>query len=222
MDTDVVFENTLNFLSSLLQAFSDPSFMWSVFCSIVYLLMGIFLSLPLALTLGVLAGRRKRLDNVLMPLSLALTSSPGFIFGPILIIMLGPSPLTVILTTATGAFFPQFELIRSGVREIPKRLFEIAQSFGAGNQQVITKVIVPPTLPRMVESFRICLSTLWDSVLATEILANVMGLGSFILATTKTVDARYVIAGVITIILVTILIDRIVVCRVEERIARWK
>ena len=216
------FQGTLSLASSFLLTFTNPTFLSSLLYTLSYLLIGILTPLPLAFALGTLAGTKKRVDDIILPVGMIVSCAPGFIFGPLLLWLLGPSALAVILTSAFASFFTEFELIRSGIREIPKRLFDIVGSFNASTWQAMRHVVFPPIVPRILESFRICISGIWDSVLAAEVLANVAGLGSFIFATTKTADTNTTIAGIVGIIAMTVLIDRLVFHRIEERVGRWK
>jgi D-methionine transport system permease protein len=122
------------------------------------------ITIPLGLLVGVLlllTGRGAPLAQPLVNRLLGLIVNVGRSV-PFIILLVALIPFTravvgttigttaaiVPLTVATIPFFAR--IVESSLREVPAGLVEAAQSAGASDRQVVTKVLVPEALPSLV------------------------------------------------------------------------
>lgn len=209
-------------IPALARSVMDPTFYVRISLTFSYLVAGILLSFPFALIIGLLAGWKKKIDNIFMPISIAFGSLPSFAVGPLAIFLLGPTISAVILAIVPQSFFLQFEVIRSGAKEVPPEFFDTASALNFDDWRTLTRIIIPPILPRIIEGFRLSLTTLWDTVMAAEIFANIFGVGSFVFVTTTKVEMAAGLIAVLSLTLTAILIDSMILRNVEDCLKRWK
>mgnify|MGYP000257847689 CR=1 FL=1 len=151
---------------------SLPVAIWETFYVTV---VSTALSLVLGLPLGVLlvAGEK----NGVLPLPRWLMQVINVIINllrsiPFLILMIMVFPLSRLLigtavgTTATivplvAAAFPFVaRLVESSLREVDGNIIEAAQSMGATPMQIICKVMIPESVPSLLQKFTIALTTI--------------------------------------------------------------
>lgn len=122
------------------------------------------ITIPLGLLLGVLllltargAPLQQPLVNRLLGLIVDIGRSVPFIILLVALIpftravvgtTIGTTAAIVPLTVATIPFFAR--IVEVSLREVPRGLIEAAQSAGASDRQVVTKVLVPEALPSLV------------------------------------------------------------------------
>jgi D-methionine transport system permease protein len=122
------------------------------------------ITIPLGLLLGVLllltargAPLQQPLVNRLLGLIVDVGRSVPFIILLVALIpftravvgtTIGTTAAIVPLTVATIPFFAR--IVEVSLREVPRGLIEAAQSAGASDRQVVTKVLVPEALPSLV------------------------------------------------------------------------
>ena len=142
------------------------------------------LSLVIGLPLGVLlvAGEK----NGVLPLPRWLMQVLNVIINllrsiPFLILMIMVFPLSRLLmgTTATivplvAAAFPFVaRLVESSLREVDGNIIEAAQSMGATPMQIICKVMIPESVPSLIQNVTIALTT----ILGYSAMSGIIGGG---------------------------------------------
>ncbi len=73
--------------------------------------------------------------------------SPSLIFAPIFFALFGLSDGTRVAVIFTYSVFIIVINTRAGIRTVDPRLIEMARSFGAGERQLIFRVLAPGSLP---------------------------------------------------------------------------
>ena len=149
-----------------------PKAIWETF---YVTLLSTALAVVIGLPLGVLlvAGEK----GGVLPLPKALMSVLNVIINllrsiPFLILMIMVFPLsrliigTTVGTTATivplvvAAFPFVARLVESSLREVDPNIIEAAQSMGATPMQIICKVMIPESVPSLLQNFTIALTTI--------------------------------------------------------------
>jgi len=120
------------------------------------------------------------------------------------------------------AFFPIFFTVREGTKGIPHDYFHVATVFKTGRLSTISKVILPSIFPNMITGLRLSFDFVWEVILAIEIIASVMGIGTFIESSVSTGSVKYAFAGILAVGLIALSVDRLLFRTLESRIARWR
>ena len=162
-----------------------PKAIWETF---YVTLLSTALAVVIGLPLGVLlvAGEK----GGVLPLPKALMSILNVIINllrsiPFLILMIMVFPLsrliigTTVGTTATivplvvAAFPFVARLVESSLREVDPNIIEAAQSMGATPMQIICKVMIPESVPSLLQNFTIALTT----ILGYSAMSGIIGGG---------------------------------------------
>ena len=162
-----------------------PMALWETFdVTVLSTALAILLGLPLGVLL--VAGEK---DGVL-PLPKPVLSALNVIINllrsiPFLILMIMVFPLSrLIIGTAVGttativplvvAAFPFVaRLVESSLREVDPNIIEAAQSMGATPMQIICKVMIPESVPSLIQNVTISLTT----ILGYSAMSGIIGGG---------------------------------------------
>lgn len=156
----------------------------TIYVTVVATAFAIVIGLPLGILL--VAGEK---DGVL-PLPKSLMGILNIIINllrsiPFLILMIMAFPLArLIVGTAVGttasiiplviAAFPFVaRLVESSLREVNPNIIEAAQSMGASPFQIITKVLIPESIPSLISNFTIAITT----ILGYSAMSGIIGGG---------------------------------------------
>ena len=120
-----------------------------------------------------------------------------------------------------GAFFPILLNTIAGVRNVEKRLIEVAYTFGASDWNVLRKVVLPAASPTIYTGLRVGMGIGWMCVVAAEMIAVRYGLGNLILEASNFLQTDRVMVGMITIGLLGLAINYIFQI-VGDRIFKWQ
>ena len=95
------------------------------------------------------------------------------------------------------------------VRELPGEQLIKIQTLGANSWQVITRMALPQTLPRLIDSVRLSLGPAWLFLIAAEAIASTEGLGYRIFLVRRYLAMDVILPYVIWITILAIVIDQL-------------
>jgi glycine betaine/proline transport system permease protein len=173
-------------------------------------LVAIFLSVAIALPVGMLAGRSDRFERVIRPLLDLAQVLPAFVYLIPVLFLFNVGRAAGVVACVIYAVPPCIRLTSLGMREVPYTPREAAISFGATKRQEMVKV----QLPLARKAILLGINQTLLLVLATVIIASLVGAGALgIIAYEATVKAtsklgQGVAAG-LSIVLLAIMLDRI-------------
>lgn len=142
---------------------------------------GFLLALAVALPLGLVLGSFPTLNEFANPVIELLRPIAPIAWAPILIMAINyqVGPMLVVFI---GIFFPLLTNIVFGVNKIDKTLVEASKTLGASRQQIFVKVLVPSTVPYLMNGIKIGLGIGWMCIVAAELYASPLGGIGFYLA----------------------------------------
>jgi len=213
-----------NVLLTLVQLGGTPFFLARVGQSFVNVAAGVSLALVVVMPLALLVGLRNQLDEAITPIIMLVGALPDLAILTLLVTVIGRGNVAAVAISAFSAFFPIYFTIRQGVKEIPADYFHVASVFKAGRLDTFSKVILPSIFPNFLTGLRLSFEFSWNVLLAVEIIASVAGVGSFISNSIQgsAHSMTYGLAAIMTVGLLTILMDRAFFERLEQRIKRWR
>jgi NitT/TauT family transport system permease protein len=133
----------------------------------------------LGVSLGLLIGRSKWLEDTLMPPLEVLRPIPAVAWIPLAILMFPSSELSMVFITFTGALFPILLNTVHGVEAIDPRLVASARSLGAGRWAILREVVLPGALPSIVTGLAIGMGTSWFCLVTAEMISGQFGIGYY-------------------------------------------
>ena len=166
------------------------------------------LALLFALPIGVLAGFLPRLDHFVEPILDLIQTLPPYIYLLPAIALLGFGPATALAATLIVAMPPAIRLTSLGIRMTPRQFVELGQSTGMTPWQMFFKIRLPFALPSIMAGINQCLMMAFGMVVIAGIVGS-GGLGKTIYDAIRTLNIGKSIDGAISIVILTILIDRL-------------
>jgi len=173
-------------------------------------LVAIFLSVLVALPLGMISGRSDRFERFLRPFLDIAQVLPAFVYLIPVVFLFGIGRSAGVVACVIYAVPPCIRLTSLGMREVPHAPREAATSFGATGQQEMRMV----QLPLARKSILLGINQTLMMVLATVIIAALVGAGGLGLvayeATAKpNIKLGQGVAGGLAIVLLAIMLDRV-------------
>ena len=144
----------------------------------LYEIVGAFaLAAASGLSIGMLIGQFKLVEQSLEPLIVALLAVPNFVLFPIMFLLLSIGPRSDIAFGAYLGFFPVIANTIAGTRQVDRNQIILAKSMGASSLQVFRKVVLPSSAGPIVSGLKQGLSLSIIGVIGGEILAPISGIG---------------------------------------------
>lgn len=180
-------------------------------------LMGVsvFITLTLALPLGVLSARSDRLEALLRPLLDAMQTMPAFVYLIPVLLFFGIARVPAAVATVIYALPPAIRLTSLGLRQVPVNSLEAAAVFGSTPWQSLRKVQIPLAMPAILTGVnQTIMLALGIVVIAALIGAG--GLGREVLTALQRQQVGRGVEAGLAIVALAILFDR-----TGEALSQW-
>lgn len=161
--------------------------------------LGFVLGAPAGLTLGLAMGWSPRLRAVLDPFVAAGHPIPKIAVLPLVMIIFGIGEVSIVILIGVAVFFPLLINAMAGVQQINPIHFEVAQNYGATRFRLLTRVILPGSLPLILAGTRLALNIALLLAIAVELVAANDGLGKVIWLAWQTLRTEELYASLIVI-----------------------
>jgi len=144
-------------------------------------LLSFFITMVIGVGVAVLLWCSRTLSDILEPYLVMLNSLPKSALAPVLIVWLGNNVRTIIVAAVSVAVFGCIMTLYTGFREIDEDKLKLIRTLGGGKKQIITKVLIPGSIPLIVSSMKVNIGLCLVGVIIGEFLAAQYGLGYLII-----------------------------------------
>ena len=192
----------------------------NVLDSLELLFFGFLFAIISGTILGLIAGWFKRVSEVTIPITNVITLIPPVLITAWLI-MWFPFKIAAIAIIFLAVFWPTLQGMITRVSQIDKKIIDAAKVMGVGNFEMIYRVVLPYCLPGIIISISKSLRGAFMCLVAAEMIGINGGIGFYTETYKAYADYRRVLAGIVTIALVTTIID-IIVNKIEKKIVKWR
>jgi sulfonate transport system permease protein len=189
--------------------------------SLTRALLGFALGGFLGLLLGVIVGMQKKSEEYLNPSIQMLRTVPLLAITPLFIMWFGFGELSKVLLIALGAFFPLYLQTFLGLRNVDKKLYDVAQILEFSRLEQITKLMIPAALPNILLGIRLALSAAWMCLVVAELLGADRGVGFMIQDARSFMQTDVVFVGIIIFALAGKISDSFVRF-LENHLLKWQ
>ncbi|MEC0343004.1 ABC transporter permease [Peribacillus castrilensis] len=175
----------------------------------------------LGLLLGVIVGMQKKSEEYLNPSIQMLRTVPLLAITPLFIMWFGFGELSKVLLIALGAFFPLYLQTFLGLRNVDKKLYDVALILEFSRREQITKLMIPAALPNILLGIRLALSAAWMCLVVAELLGADRGVGFMIQDARSFMQTDVVFVGIIIFALAGKISDSLVRF-LENHLLEWQ
>lgn len=193
----------------------------NVFWSLIRVVIGFALGCLFGIPLGYAVGLNSWLRGWFDPLVEFMRPVPPLALIPLVIIWFGIGEQGKISLLFLAALWIMTIAARAGVSGVNISKVHAAYSLGASKYQLLSKVIVPNSLPEIFTGARVAMGVCWGTVVAAELVAAEKGAGKMIIAASKFQLTDIVIIGIIIIGVIGYGID-VIMRWAERRLVPWK
>lgn len=214
----------------------------NILISLLRVLTGYSIAVLLAIPAGLLLGHDRLLSELFTPFLGLFRPIPPLAWVPLVLawfgiasfatlfgveegewyVLLNNLKFSMIFIIFIGAFYPILSGTMHGVSAVRSILIDSARVLGASNRDIFLKVLLPASLPSIVNGLRIGLGVAWMCLVSAEMLpGSISGVGYLITHAYTVARTDIVITGMIAIGLLGATMDR-GFRFIEERAFQWQ
>lgn len=177
--------------------------------SLERLFFGVGVATFFALTVGILIGFLPYVRSTFSPFIAAISLIPPITILPILFIMVGLGEASKIMLIALGTAPVMTRATAQAVMDIPSEMIIKAQTLGASTWQMMTRVVLPQVLPKLITAVRLGLVPAWIFLISAEAIASTSGLGYRIFLVRRFLAMDLILPYVVWITLLAFILDQL-------------
>lgn len=160
---------------------ADGSLLAHTRASLQVIVGGWALAVLAAVPLGILMGTFKVVEALVEPVVDFVRYLPVSALIPLLILYIGIGTAEKVAVIFIGTFFQLVLLVADVSANVSKDLLDSAYTLGATRRAVFARVLVPATLPGVMDNLRITMGWAWTYLVVAELVSADRGLGYLIL-----------------------------------------
>lgn len=182
--------------------------------------IGFLLSAVLAIPLGILMGAYKCAEAAHEPFVGFVRYVPVPALIPLVMVVAGIDEPAKILLIFLGTYFQMVLVVADVTRQVPKDLLNAARTLGSSRTQVLFNVLLPATLPGILDTCRTMIGWAWTYLIIAEVVATSSGLGYSIMKAQRFSRADEIFVGIFILGLLGLATDMVFKV-VQPRLLPW-
>ena len=184
------------------------------------ILVGIGLSIGIAIPLGVAIVALALIQKLIYPIIVAFNAIPKVALAPLFVMWFGYGFLPRILVTTSIAFFPILIATIAGLTSIDPDLLKLAEAMNGRPLPIFLYMRLPHALPSIFSGIKVATSLAVIGAIIGEFVASDAGWGYLLVQASGTLDSTIMFAIVILLAIVASLLFY-AVSLVEKTVVSW-
>jgi len=208
-------------IDELLNLSSDGTLFSHILITLSRVFYGFVFGAVVATILGVITGVSPTLRSFFDPTIQALKAVPSLAWVPLFILWFGIFEDSKIALISVGVFFPIYLNLMMGIRQIDKKMIEVAHINNLNYFQTVRWVLLPGIIPEWVTGLRSGLALGWMFVIAAELMGASEGLGYLMIDGQMTGRPALIIGALILFAIIGKITDEILYISAKPFL-KWK
>lgn len=182
----------------------DHSLLVNIGITLFETLVSFFLVIVFALGTTVILWFNKHVSETLEPYLVVLNSLPKSALAPLLIVWLGATYNTIILTGMSVAIFGSILSLYTSFQAVDTEKIKLIYTLGGGKLQVLSKVVLPASLPAFFSIMKVNIGLCLVGVIIGEFIAARAGLGYLIIYGSQVFKLDWVIMSIVILCIIAV------------------
>lgn len=168
---------------------------------------GFLAAAGIGIPIGIAMGTFYSMESIFSPIVGTVRYMPVAAFIPLIILWLGLGEWAKIVIIFLGIVFYNAIMIADAVKFIPNELLNAAYTLGAKRKDILWRVILPGSIPNILDTLRVNVAGAWNFLVISELIAADRGLGFRIVRAQRFVQTDKVLVSIVIIGAIGLLLD---------------
>lgn len=177
-------------------------------------------AVALGIPLGLLMGQLPVVERALDPLLQLFRQTSALALYPVFILLLGLGESSKVFVIFWATLFPILLSTIGGVKEVDRKLVEMARSYGATHLQVFRRVVLPASVPSIFVGLRLSATTALLLLIAAEMIGANKGVGFQVMNAQYNFQIPLMFAAIFLLAFLGLAANAVLVA-LQRRLCRW-
>ena len=164
-------------------------------------IVSFLLVIVISIVAAILLWLSPKLSEILDPYLVVLNSLPKSALAPLLIVWLGANQTTIIVAGISVAIFGSILNLYTSFCAIDPEKIRLIYTLRGTRRHVLTKVILPGSIPAIINSMKVNIGLCLVGVVIGEFLAARSGLGYLIIYSSQVFKMNWLLLGIVLLCL---------------------
>ena len=206
----ILLPNPVNVFDELMDVLRTGEFIGDLQVTLGEVAVAFSISATAGVALGYLISRSQYSIRVFEPLFAGIYAVPIILFLPLYVLFFGLGPASKIALGVTTSFLPIVLNTIAGFGYVDRIFILSARSMGASEFQLFRWVLLPAALPVILTGLRIGFTVALLSILGSETIASLAGLGHRIAHLAEGMDIARMFAYIAFVVAIAALLNTVV------------
>lgn len=177
-------------------------------------------AIGLGIPLGLLMGQIRAFEQALDPILQFFRQTSALALYPVFILLLGLGEASKVFVIFWATLFPILLATVGGVKEVDRKLIEMATTFGASRLTIFRRVILPASVPPIFVGLRLSATTALLLLIAAEMIGANKGLGFQVMNAQYNFQIPQMFAAILLLAALGLFANTALVT-LQRRLCRW-
>jgi len=174
----------------------------------------------LGIPLGLFMGQIPAVERALDPILQLFRQTSALALYPVFILLLGLGEASKVFVIFWATLFPILLATIGGVKEVDRRLIEMARTYGASRLTVFRRVVLPASVPQIFVGLRLSATTALLLLIAAEMIGANKGVGFQVMNAQYNFQIPLMFAAILLLALLGLAANAVLVA-LQRRLCRW-
>ncbi|CAH0342643.1 ABC transporter permease [Rhizobium sp. CECT 9324] len=207
-------------ISALWTAIASGAFVDDIAISLQRSGIAFVSAVGLGIPLGLFMGQVRAVERALDPLLQFFRQTSALALYPVFILLLGLGETSKIFVIFWATLFPVLLSTIGGVKEVDRKLVEMARTYGAGSLQIFRRVVLPASVPAIFVGLRLSATTALLLLIAAEMIGANKGIGFQVMNAQYNFQIPLMFAAILLLALLGLAANAALVL-LQRRLCRW-
>ncbi|KWX67917.1 ABC transporter permease [Mycobacterium sp. NAZ190054] len=194
------------------------NFMWSLSKTLAGFAIAALIGFPV----GILMGRSRFWKSFFHEPIVLVANIPAITYAVLALVIFGIGVEGAMVVVALSTMPNIAVNVAAGVENIDKDLLRMSRAFDRSERDILRNIVVPAVTPFVFTGIRTSFAVAWKVVALTEVFGGSNGIGFMIRRAYQLFSVADVLAWLLFFVILMLVIERVVLLRLERRLFRWR
>jgi NitT/TauT family transport system permease protein len=216
-----IFSQPSRIIKAMYKMSLDGSLFYHVGITLFETIIGFVTGTLLGTSIAILLWWNDYISRIFEPYLVILNSLPKTALAPILIVWVGNNMKSIIVIALLTSIIVTILTVWNGFLGVDKDKIKLIKTFGGTKIQILTKVILPSSVPTIINALKVNVGLSFVGVIVGEFLVASAGLGYLIVYGSQIFKLDWVMMSVIILSILSAILYRFIVI-LEHNFLKWR
>lgn len=201
-----IFSSPSLILETFVKMMKEQSLTLHIRITLSETLVSFFLVMGLGILCAVFLWLCPKISRILEPYLVVLNSLPKSALAPLLIVWLGASEKTIIVSGISVAIFGCILNLYTGFTQISQEKLKLIRTLGGGRIDELFKIVLPSSVPTILSNMKVNIGLCLVGVIIGEFIGARQGLGYLIIYGSQTFKLTWVLMSIVILMIIAMLL----------------